>query len=330
MAIDTDKFSESLRDKMIDKSSRRLLITRLGGSDQEVDMSEPANCGGYGRIRHFRRAVSPGWPQNPLPIDPAAFRLGLPKPEMIRAQVFQNAGCNWRCWYCFVPFPLLNADQTKSVWLSVGEMIDLYEKENDRPAVIDLTGGQPDLTPEWVPWMMFELKRRGLSERTYLWSDDNLSTDYFWRYLSETEIRTVQEYVNYGKVCCFKGFDAESFAFNTKAAPSVFDRQFELFRRYHSLRLDLYAYATFTSPQSHDVPAKMSRFVSRLQEIHSHLPLRVIPLEIRTFSPVSERMSDEHEVALKMQAEAIACWNHELEQRFSPDERALPIYAVPI
>jgi len=31
---------------------------------------------------------------------------------------------------------------------------------------------------------MKELNCRGLAEQTYLWSDDNLSTDYFWRFLS--------------------------------------------------------------------------------------------------------------------------------------------------
>jgi len=54
--------------------------------------------------------------------------------------------------------------------------------------MIDLSGGQPDLTPEWIPWMMEELNNRGLTDKVYLWSDDNLSNDYFWKYLSDAEI----------------------------------------------------------------------------------------------------------------------------------------------
>jgi len=112
--IDTDKFSSTLRDKSVDTVNRRLLITRLEGSEQESDFTVPANCGGLGRIRHFNRETSAGWPDNPLPIDPACRALQLPPTDSVRAQVFQNASCNWRCWYCYVPFPLLNGDPTKS------------------------------------------------------------------------------------------------------------------------------------------------------------------------------------------------------------------------
>ncbi|MGH3852689.1 MAG: hypothetical protein ACRDR6_04160 [Pseudonocardiaceae bacterium] len=97
--------------------------------------------------------------------------------------------------------------------------------------MIDCSGGQPDLIREWVPWMMAELSRRGLAGSVYLWSDDNLSNDFFWRYLSPTQRREVTGYRNYGRVCCFKGFNADSFAFNTKADQTLFDRQFELFAR---------------------------------------------------------------------------------------------------
>ena len=92
--------------------------------------------------------------------------------------------------------------------------------------MIDLTGGQPDLTPEWVPWMIQEIQSRNLDDTIYLWSDDNLSTDYFWRYLSDDDIELVCNERNYGRVCCFKGFDQESFTFNTLADESLFDRQF--------------------------------------------------------------------------------------------------------
>ena len=136
---------------------------------------------------------------------------------------------------------------------------------------------------------MRELPKRNLDRKVYLWSDDNLSNDYFWRYLSPEDIKTVKTFRNYGKVCCFKGYDAASFAFNTAAEPELFERQLQLFGRYLSLGIDLYAYATFTSPSDRDVASKMSVFVDRLQEITPNLPLRVVPLEIREFAPVTRR-----------------------------------------
>src|SRR5688500_7790156 len=109
--IDTDAVSARYRQAAVDPDRRRLLVTDFRGTEQERDLTEPANCGGYGRVRHFRRATAAGWPPNPLPIDPAARALGLGPVDAIRAQVFQNAVCNWRCWYCFVDFKLLAANR---------------------------------------------------------------------------------------------------------------------------------------------------------------------------------------------------------------------------
>src|SRR5688572_18884496 len=84
-------------------------------------------------------------------------------------------------------------------------------------------------------------KNLSLEEKIYLWSDDNLSNDYFWQFLMPEDIELIGTYRNYGKVCCFKGFDSASFSFNTKAAPELFDQQFRLFKRYLGLGIDIYA-----------------------------------------------------------------------------------------
>src|SRR4051812_4111238 len=99
--IDTPAFAATMREKIIRPSCGEVLVSRLVGSDQEEDLTVPANCGGLGRIRHFVRTTPAGWPPNPLPIDPACKALGLPRTDRIEAQVFQNAACAWRCWYCY-------------------------------------------------------------------------------------------------------------------------------------------------------------------------------------------------------------------------------------
>jgi uncharacterized Fe-S cluster-containing radical SAM superfamily protein len=326
--INTDQVSENLRHKAIDLISKKILITRFSGSEQEKDIHEPLNCEGHGRIRHFRRQTNSGWPENPLPIDPAAHKLGIPKGDLLKAQVFQNSACNWRCWYCYVPFSLLSANPKKATWLSASEMVELYSKSNDQPKVIDLSGGQPDLTPEWIPWMMHELRQRNLEKSVYLWSDDNLSNDYLLRFLTNDDFELMRSYRNYGKVCCFKGFDNESFAFNTAAAPDLFDRQFELFSKHLTLGLDLYAYTTFTSTNEQNIGHKMKVFVDRLQSLHPNLPLRTIPLEIKSFTPMQNRLQPPHENAIRIQQTAIQCWNQEIQERFSPAERQLPIFEI--
>ncbi len=328
--LNTVKMSAKYRDAAIDLVERKLLITSFSGTEQEKDFMEPANCGGLGRVRHFRRYGSDGWPVNPLPIDPAGRSLGLPVGGMVRAQVFQNAVCNWRCWYCFVDFKLLAASRKHSRWVTPADLIDLYLAEPDAPPMIDLTGGQPDLTPEWVPWMMTELQRRGLADKVYLWSDDNLSNDYFWRYLSPADRDLIASYPKYGRVCCFKGFNAESFAFNTLAEPSLFDEQFVLIRRLMCLGIDLYAYVTLTSPFRENIARDVALFMDRLQELDRNLPLRTIPLEIKVFTPVRERMDDVKYRALEYQKVAVEAWRRELEQRFSNVDRSRNIVDVTI
>lgn len=323
--IDTDKVSAALRHRAINLEAKTVLITKFTGSEQEKDLSEPSNCDGHGRIHHFRRETSAGWPQNPLPVDPAANRLGFKPSNLLRAQLFQNAACNWRCWYCYVPFSLLAANPKKASWMSASELIDLYQHVENPPKVIDLSGGQPDLTPEWIVWMMRELKARGLQNKVYLWSDDNLSNDYLLRYLTNADLEFMRTYHTYGKVGCFKGFDDQSFAFNTGASPELFNRQFDVFRSHLPLGLDIYAYATFTSLSDKNIKSAMSCFVDKLQTIHQNLPLRTIPLEIRSFTPMQARYDKN---AISIQKEAVELWNGEVEKRFSKADRELPIYEV--
>jgi uncharacterized Fe-S cluster-containing radical SAM superfamily protein len=326
--IDTDAYSARLRPRAVNLTEGKLLVADFIGSGQEADLTQPANCGGVGRIRHFRRSTSSGWPDNPLPIDPASSFLGLSDSDELRAQVFQNAACNWRCWYCFVPFDLLGA--AKGAWVTPRELIERYASVDDRPPVIDLTGGQPDLVPEWVPWTMQALRDAHLQDSVYLWSDDNLSNDYFWQFLDGATRQMMAGYHGYGRVCCFKGYDRSSFAFNTDAAPELFDRQFQLFAKLLTTGLDLYAYATFTGPSTERLPEAMRSFVDRLQDIAESLPLRLVPLEISEYGPVTPRLNPARRAAMKVQDVAVEAWQVELERRFSATDRAMRICNVPL
>lgn len=328
--INTEQFSEQLRARTIDTSARRVLISRLGGSDQEGDLQLPANCGGFGRVRHFKIATAPGWPANPLPIVPACAALGLPVLEVMTAQVFQNAACAWRCWYCFVPYNLLKADPARSEWFTAEQLVSLYTAEEGRPLIIDLSGGSPDLVPEWTVWMMEALELAGLAASTFLWTDDNLSTRYLFDKLKRHELDRLSGYRNYGRVCCFKGFDAASFSFNTRAAQSDFEKQFMIMRQLLELGLDVYGYITLTGPDPVGVEAKVNALFDRLQALDVNLPLRIVPLEIRAFSPMETRMKDLHHASLEVQTKAIAAWNESIARRFDPAARATAISSVPL
>ena len=331
--IDTERFAAHLRARAIDIERRSVLISRLAGSGQEVDLTLPANCNGYGRVRHFRQATAEGWPTNPLPMVPACRALGIgPVPEIMTALVFQNAACAWRCWYCFVPDELLNADPKRAAWFTADEVVELYRQIPDAPLIIDLSGGSPDLVPEWTPWMMRALRDADLDQKTYLWTDDNLSTTYLFDTLPTADLNLLRGYYNYGRVCCIKGFDARSFAFNTKATPSGYDRQFEILRRVIGLGIDVYGYVTLTSSHADGVELGVRDLVDRLQAIDRNFPLRVVPLRIQVFAPVEQRVArhSDRDRSLAVQEEAITAWTAELERRFDPTLRARPICDIPL
>jgi uncharacterized Fe-S cluster-containing radical SAM superfamily protein len=326
--INTEEYSKRLREKAIDLVNKKVLITNYKGSLQEQDLTEPANCDSFGRVRHFKLNAGTDWPLNPLPIIPARKYLGLIDINEFRAQVFQNSVCNWRCWYCYVDFKLLNGDTRYSSYLSCDELLDLYLKESDQPLLIDLSGGQPDLTPEWIPWMMEALIKRGLQDKILLWSDDNLSNDYFWKYLSPDQIDLVASYKMYARVCCFKGIDENSFTLNTRADSKLFANQFDLFKRLWDLKLDLYAYITLTASSNTNFQNVIPRFLDSLQLIDETVPLKTVPLKIFEFSPSEDRNNIDKKDLLLGQSRAIEVWQNEMNKRFSPDQLMIPICDV--
>lgn len=327
-AIDTVTISARMREQVLDIPNKRFLLSRIRGSEQERDLTEPTNCNGLGRIRHFRLDTSVSWPTNPLPILPACNKLGIVSRGKMNAQVFQLAACMWRCWYCFVPYDLLAAAPKTSEWVTAEQIVDMYASIEQRPQIMDLSGGSPDLAPEWILWMMESLKRKGLQDSVYLWSDDNLSTEYLFD-MAPRDLQLMSTYSNYGRVCCFKGFNEESFVFNTRARAQDFDRQFQIMQRLlGETELDLYGYVTLTAPTDLDMEQEMSCFFDRLQRVHPNLPLRMIPLEIRTFTPTQGRMTTECEKALSHQQQAISYWNQEIEKRFSAQQRETAIHEI--
>ncbi len=318
--IDTEKLSLKYRNSAIDIPNKRILITNLKDSDQSKDLTLPYNCEGFGRIHHFKRSSTNGFPPNSLPIDPAQNALNMPFEDMIRVQVFQNAACSWRCWYCFVDYKLLGANPKYSYYLSANQLFDLYQSEENQYPIIDLSGGQPDLVPEWSLWMADELLKRGIENRVYLWSDDNLSNDYLWRYLSKQDIKRLSHYKNYGRVGCFKGFDEESFSFNTSTNPDLFNIQFTVMKRLIESEIDMYGYITLTAPSDIDIEGKVINFINRIQEeIHPLFPLRIIPLQIFEFTPTKPRMKSLHLDAIEIQKVAVSVWNNEIQKRFPTD-----------
>lgn len=321
--IDTINFSRKLRNKSINKVEKKVLIARLYDSLEEGDKYTKTNCEGFGRIRvyknytiHLRTAVYPTLKPKPM------FRGHAPV-EVLRTQVFQLASCNWRCWYCYVDDDRLAANMNVAKFLSPDEMLDMYLDQEDPPDIIDLSGGEPDLVPEWCLWMMEAITLRGLAGKVHVWTDDNLSTRFLWDYLSPEQIDFMLRFPLHSRVGCFKGCDEESFAFSTQADPKQFEKQFSIFRDFLNLGFDMYAYAIFIFPYPKNFSVVMKEFVDRLQLIHPKLPLRTIPLKVFPFTAPIARVRFNQQ-ALEYQHEAYYAWEGELRKRFTNDEINTP------
>jgi len=320
--------SKVIRSKVVKVPEKKILISKLKNSLQEKDINLPVNCDGYGRIRHFKIHGHEDWVKDPLPNLPVAKALNTEPRDILKTQIFQIAGCNWNCWYCFVDEDLRCGDQSKSKWFTSDKLIELYKRDSLNLQCIVLSGGQPDLVPEWIFWMMKSLEKFNLEKKVFLWSDDNLSTSFYWKHLTKKQRDYISNYENYGKVCCFKGYDKKSFSFNTSTRPEFFSEQFKIFQRLLSENLDLYAYVTFTSQPIDEYDVLVKRFVDDLQKIHDNLPLRTVPLKIVIYQPMNKRLNYLNRKALEFQHIVLNSWVNELDNRFSKKELDKPICDV--
>ncbi|MCG6190201.1 hypothetical protein [Maribellus maritimus] len=328
--ISLEERSLVLRNRLINIQEKKVLISSFKNTMQEKDLSVPANCNGYGRIHHFKLGNNSDWIYDPLPIVPACNKLKLEAKDKIRAQVFQVSGCNYRCWYCFVDTENLNGFSKNSKFFQCGELVDMYLNQEDPPKVIDLSGGQPDLIPEWTVWMMEALIDHGLENKVYLWSDDNLSTDFLFKYLNSEQILLLTTYKNYSKVCCFKGFNKDTFSLTTGLSQDYFEDQFQNFEKILELDIDLYAYITLTSPLSTNIEYELPKFMDRIQTLSENMLLRMIPLEIMIFGPVKKYINGKRNELIEGQYKAIKVWKSELTKRYSNSLINMSIDKIPI
>lgn len=306
----------NLRAQTINLTTRKVLIKNFLDTSQEKDLTLPPNCNGFGRIHHFRLNSSKAWGNNPLPNLPVAKYFGTPIEQTLKAQIFQVDTCNWNCWYCFNGKPHIH----NASWLSTDQLLDLYLKESFQPSVIDLSGGQPELVPEWISWMIQSLHEKDLDKKVFLWSDDSLSVDYLWTKLSKKDLYTICSAKNYARVCCIKGIDPDSFQFNTGASSMLFQKQINILKETINLGLDVYLYLIFTIANCDYLEEKIKHFFDILQSIHPLLPLRAVPLEIKIFKASPFPPTDNYLRAINNQYVVKTSWENELHRRFSEPE----------
>lgn len=326
--LSSEKILEQLRKVSVNLQSKTIRMAKLSGSLQEIDLSSPLNCGGFGRIHHFRASNDSKWIKDPLPMLPVCKYFGMPTSDVVLAQVFQLAVCDFRCWYCFVDYNMLSAGSAHSELVSPKQLLEMMLKENVNSKIIDLSGGQPDIVPEYVLWFLEARAKLSMKESHFVWVDDNLSTDYLWRYLNDEQILFLVNSPGFARVGCLKGFDVESFVFNTRADESLFDRQIDILSRLVKTGFDQYGYITLTAININAVQEKIARLLDEIQSrIHPNFPLRIVPLRIFQFGANAKRYIKQAE---ENQFHVKDAWISEMQKRFTSSELSTPITEVEI
>ena len=315
----------NIRNKIINTSKKQVLLSNLYDSFESRDNYSIINCNGFGRLRIFKD-----------------FKLHLFKNEIFKkplnrgnnvsnefiTQVFQVGGCNWRCWYCFVDTKLLEGNNKIGKFFSADELINLFLSEPNQNKIIDISGGQVELVPEWILWLLNSIEKKEMKGNYNIWIEDSLSNFFLWELLNQEEISFIAKFPLAHRICCIKGYNYQSFGFNTNVNSKEFDKQFDVLKKLNEDEFDLFSYATFTTPSIKNLKEDIKEFISRLMNIHPKLPLRIIPLKIKCFSNTYSHFKDIYSIAMDLQYKVVEAWENELLDRFTIDEITKPYFEI--
>lgn len=328
MHLGTREIALLLRRRALDKERQCVLMSNFIGSVQEADLSLPPNCHGFGRVHHFRRNRDSRWIPNPLPIDPASEFFQAGTPDSLPVQTFQLSVCDYRCWYCYVDEPMLSGSQKHAKFISMDELFDVFLAEAPKVNTISLSGGQPDIVPEYSLWFVDTRSKRGRIDDFFIWIDDNLSTDFTWEFLSDEDISRLSQAPGVARVGCLKGIDDESFIYNTKTPESGLKKQIERLGKLTRSGFDQYGYITLTTPTLNKTRDNIKILFDLIQEnVHENFPLRIVPLQIFPYKVNAGSFDDG---AVANQFHVLDHWMREIEDRFDATARQMRINHVKV
>ncbi len=313
----------SMRERAIRPLTGEVFLAKIPPAEVEKSQFAHINCDGYGLVRKSVTSRD-DWPKIDILPEVASSRLGIPVEDAMATQIFRDGICNYRCWYCFVDFRYLTGNPQYGSFVTPDRMVEMYQNQSDRPSILYLTGGQPDLLPEWPLWTMKALEKRGLDSSTYLWQDDNLSSDFLWRYVDREGIDYMRNNKNYGRSACLKGFSKQSFYENTGSAPANFETQVDVLGRLVKEGFDIYPYLIMLTTEIDAAQREIPQLMDRLRGIHENLPLKVFPSKVVEFDQTSKRIDPKQRTMMQNQHAILDIWLSELDRRYTSQQISQP------
>ena len=248
--------------------------------------------------------------------------------------------CPNRCWHCYLPkelFTMSTDARDRWKYCSGEEIVRSFldqrqaDHRNDKKSnVLRITGGEPFLLPELIYECLKVLKKEGLEEEVFLWTETNLlpfvgrSGQAFMDRTHEKEILT--ELASFGNLAvhpCFHGLDANEFDDITGTKFSVtLEDQLAGVKRLTDAKISVYP--TFGSNVCN--PSNVQRLFDGLKAVAPDLPLKTALVRYDTdYEPIRERMKRCRPYPhLYFHYSALRIWNQLLLEHYGVGYGVLP------
>jgi len=351
--FDPIELGEKLRKKLI--KGDKVMLANFGKTLQAKDSFRAGKIeSDYFRIKKYRKPGKKDYFEGE-PAGIASVKLGIFKEECNTVFLAQVNACNLRCWYCYVDEKNLQANPVYGKWITADEMLYYFltvsrltqhaKDPNDRVNILRLSGGEAFLNPKLIYDTVQSIKKiAGLEKKLYLWADCNLATgDFFWKYLTRKQIDEIRNFKNLGICVCYKGFDKESFHYNTGAQPKFFNQQFLMHRRLIEEDFDVYSYiypvSIFSATDLERIDEisieylvqKMDTFIRRLQKnVSYYAPLRVTLPYIKEYEANKSEISPRRKKIIELQPVIKNLWEQIIAEKYRYcNYRKLSLHQIP-
>lgn len=269
-----------MRDNVYRESDGSALFANLLGTKEAEDSYHQINHGGFGRVRNFKNFLF--HVETDIRERRKFFRLNAAGEwcSQFQSQVFQIGICTLKCWYCFVDRENLDGTNPYSAYLKPKDILQMFLESWPNIRNLDISGGSPDLCPEFVLELLCEIERAGLKEKITIWVESNLDVNYYCK-LPRKKIEYMAAFPNFHLLCSLKGWDSPSVAFNTRNTAS-FDQQLDGLRFFYQHNFSLSVYLVFVGKTIAN-NKEVTELFNQLKRISRKLPEQCIPIYIKKF-----------------------------------------------
>lgn len=270
----------SVRDHVYRVSDGAVLFANLLDTQEAADSCHQINHGGFGRIRIFKNFSF--HIETDILERRKFFRLSSEGEwcDQFQTQVFQIGVCPFRCRYCFVDRENLDGTNPNSSFFKPTDILQMFLESWPNICNLDLSGGSPDLCPEFLFELLTEIERINLKGKVTIWVESNLDIRYYSKFPLD-KINYISTFPNFHLLCSLKGWNTSSVAYNTRNTAS-FDKQLDGLGFFIQHNFPLSVYLVFIGQKIADYNEVVTLF-QQLYHISHELPEYCVPLYIKKF-----------------------------------------------